>query len=84
LLTVCLALGVMKNIINSGIGAFKFFATPHVKGIRITCMGMSHLTYLFNDAAAKAIRAGCRDAFKAFNVSYAYLSALDHDFWSRS
>lgn len=61
--------GVMKNVINSAIGAFKFLATPHVQELKVTCMGMSHLTSIFEASVGKTIREGCRDAFRAFDVS---------------
>ncbi|KAL2877622.1 hypothetical protein SGCOL_007151 [Colletotrichum sp. CLE4] len=60
-------MGVMKNVINSAIGAFKFLATPHVQELKITCMGMSHLTSIFEASVGKTIREGCRDAFRAFD-----------------
>ncbi|KAJ0115348.1 hypothetical protein J7T55_012626 [Diaporthe amygdali] len=60
-------MGVMKNIINQAIGAFKFLATPQMKELQVTCMGMSHLTSVFEASLGKTIRDGCRDAFKAFD-----------------
>ncbi|KAK7446457.1 hypothetical protein CaCOL14_010866 [Colletotrichum acutatum] len=60
-------MGVMKNVINSAIGAFKFLATPHVQELKVTCMGMSHLSSIFEASVGKTIREGCRDAFRAFD-----------------
>lgn len=59
----------MKNIINQAIGAFKFLATPKMEELKITCMGMSHLTSVFEASLGKTIRDGCRTAFKTFDVS---------------
>ncbi|KAK7742488.1 hypothetical protein SLS63_000052 [Diaporthe eres] len=60
-------MGVMKNIINQAIGAFKFLATPKMEELKVTCMGMSHLTSVFEASLGKTIRDGCRTAFKTFD-----------------
>ena len=58
----------MKNVINQAIGAFKFLATPNIKELKVTCMGMGHLTSVFEASLGKTIRDGCRTAFKTFDV----------------
>ncbi|OHE97095.1 hypothetical protein CORC01_07536 [Colletotrichum orchidophilum] len=60
-------MGVMKNVINSAIGAFKFVATPHIQELRVTCMGMTHLTRIFEASLGETIRKGCIDAFRTFD-----------------
>ncbi|KPM38660.1 hypothetical protein AK830_g7922 [Neonectria ditissima] len=60
-------IGVMKNIINSGIGAFKFFAGPTLREWHVTCAGVTHLSSLFSQDAADSIRSGCSSIFNAFD-----------------
>ncbi|KAG6366869.1 hypothetical protein INS49_001050 [Diaporthe citri] len=72
-------MGVMKNIINQAIGAFKILATPNMEELKVTCMGMSHLTSVFEASLGKTIRDGCRTAFKTFDCQSIHELSYDND-----
>lgn len=69
MLILCFPRGVMKNNINQAISTFRFLATPKLEELKVTCMGMSHLTSVFEASIGKAISDGCRTTFKTFDVS---------------
>lgn len=60
-------IGVMKNLINQGIGVFRMLATPRLEELRVTCMGMSQLSSVFEASLGKTIRDGCQNAFNTFD-----------------